>query len=135
MRVNMNRAQTRTRTKAGARAGLQRQRNKLGMGSSIIGELVELADTVLEEGWDSLNGIINDKTNDKNTARGGAKRSNTHPVSLEYESEILGPVSTGCRDNPEMGQRKTEHPSENNPVIVVDYHQQNEPQTEAVQAN
>ncbi|KAJ1083764.1 hypothetical protein NDU88_003919 [Pleurodeles waltl] len=84
------------------------------MGSSITGELVELSDTALEESWDSLSGKINEKIDDKNTIRGGAKKSNMHPVSFEYESETLGPASTRGRVNQESGQRKVEPPSETN---------------------
>ncbi|KAJ1125295.1 hypothetical protein NDU88_003727 [Pleurodeles waltl] len=104
-----------------------------GMGSSVIGELVEMADIALEEGQDGLNGKINDKIKEENTIGGGAKRSNMHPMKPDYESEIPGPASTGGRVNPEMGQWKTEPQRENSKVTVVQVHQQN--QTDAVQVN
>ncbi|KAJ1096230.1 hypothetical protein NDU88_001373 [Pleurodeles waltl] len=70
------RAQTRTRTGAGARAGLHQLCDKLWYGSSIIGELVELADTALEESWDSPKGKSNGKkNNDKNTICGELKEA------------------------------------------------------------
>ncbi|KAJ1160025.1 hypothetical protein NDU88_000527 [Pleurodeles waltl] len=52
--------------------------------SSIIEDLVVLAETALEECWNSPNGKNNDKENDKNTLCGGAKRSNLYPASSEY---------------------------------------------------
>ncbi|KAJ1143117.1 hypothetical protein NDU88_009428 [Pleurodeles waltl] len=112
-----------------------------GMGSSIIGELFELADTTLEEGWDSLNGRINDKNKNKNTACEGNRRSNMLLTSLEheheYEPEILGPTSTGGRDELEMGQGMTETLSANNriKVVEVEVHQRNQSQVDVVQAN
>ncbi|KAJ1205611.1 hypothetical protein NDU88_001039 [Pleurodeles waltl] len=110
-----------------------------GMGYSIIGELFVLADTGLEKGWDSFNGRINDKNENKNTACEGNRRSNMLLMSLEheheYEPEILGPTSKRGRDELEMGQGKTEPLSENNRIRVVEIkvHQQNRLQVDVVQ--
>ncbi|KAJ1154361.1 hypothetical protein NDU88_007113 [Pleurodeles waltl] len=97
-----------------------------GMGSSVIGELVKMEDTALEEGQDSLNGEINDTIIEEKSSSRGEKRINMHPMKLDYGSEIPGPASTGGRVNPEMGQRKTEPQRENSQVIVVEVHQQNQ---------
>ncbi|KAJ1215912.1 hypothetical protein NDU88_003519 [Pleurodeles waltl] len=91
-----------------------------GMGSSIIEDLVGLADTALDECWNSPNS----KNNDKNTLSGGAKRSNLYPASSKYELEASGPVSTRGSMNPEPGKIKTEPPSGNNRAIVVEIRQQ-----------
>ncbi|KAJ1200894.1 hypothetical protein NDU88_004715 [Pleurodeles waltl] len=105
------------------------------MGSPIIEELVLLADTASDKCWNSPNGKINDKDNDKNVPCGGAKRCNLYPGSSDYELEASGPASTRGIINPEPGKLKTESLSGANRAIVVEIHQQSQPQIEDVQAN
>ncbi|KAJ1114461.1 hypothetical protein NDU88_002698 [Pleurodeles waltl] len=130
-----------TRTEHKRKQGQEQEHDSIscatsfGTGSSIIEELVVLADTALEECWNSPNSVNNDKDNNKNALCGGAKRSNLYPVSYEYELEASGPASTRGSVNTELGKRKTEPPSGNNWVIVAEIRLQSQPQTEVVEAN
>ncbi|KAJ1215291.1 hypothetical protein NDU88_002900 [Pleurodeles waltl] len=108
-----------------------RQVTNFGMGSSIIEKLVLLADTALDEFWNSPIG----KNNDKDVPCGGAKRSNLYPVSSEYELEASGPAPTSGIVNLDPGKMKMISPSGNNRATVDEIHQHSQPQIEAVQAN
>ncbi|KAJ1123841.1 hypothetical protein NDU88_002308 [Pleurodeles waltl] len=87
------------------------------MDSVIIGELVELTDTTLEESWNS--------PNDKNKIRERANGSNMCLVRTERELEGVepaGPAPTIARVK--LEKRKLEPPSNNNWETVVEIHQQ-----------
>ncbi|KAJ1089649.1 hypothetical protein NDU88_002798 [Pleurodeles waltl] len=94
------------------------------MDSSIIGELVELADTALEESWNS--------PNDKNKICERANGGNICPVNIEHKLEIAGPAPTMARVK--LERRQLEPPSNNNCETVVQIHQQTRSQIEEVQA-
>ncbi|KAJ1119425.1 hypothetical protein NDU88_007611 [Pleurodeles waltl] len=103
-----------------------------GMGSSINEELAVFGR--MSAGTASTVKTMT-KTTTRNVPCGGTKRSNLYPVSPEYELEESGPASIRWIVNLEPGKTMMESPSGNNRVIVVETHQQPQPQIEVVQAN
>ncbi|KAJ1219241.1 hypothetical protein NDU88_006810 [Pleurodeles waltl] len=104
------------------------ERWNFGMDSSIIGELLELADTALEERWNS--------PNVKSRFCQRVIGSNMCLVSTEHELEAersAGPVPTIARVK--LEKRKLKPPSDSNLETMAEIHQQAQSQIEETQVN